>query len=558
MANRIAAARRRLERAIVAEREEVAAARDVPVAEPVPAPVPLRFAVAPRGLRAGDRAAAVGRGVPAVDATDEPDEPDEPGAPAKPGVDEAARALAEELRRANDAYLARVGGFLLRVVAGVALAGSAWAWWRACDDLGGRCGFPAGGLPRAQVLTPVIAVAAVAGLAAAHRRSGGLRAFVIGVDGRFSTSATQALLWTGALAYVLLFLAIAYGWGPPPRPAGATPTAPTISAPSPAPAVDPKGPFENLDVPYLLLLGGPFAAAGLARSSVGRKVEEGSVQKVTSSTTSPTDVLTDDDGRASLLDVQFLVFNLVALVYFVGRFVDQPTALPEMPLELVGLTSLAALTYTTAKVAERNAPVVTSITRKRGAGPIRPGDVVVVRGANFLPPGADSLEHTVALRVRFGTRDVRVVTDPAAGAVTRDRITVAVPADVVPPTVDVSVLTAAGQESEPYALEVAADKPVVTGAYPQPVEPGGTLRLTGRFFTRPGFRDKPSVAFDGVPSEGVGEYDDKHLVVNVPSVLAGPTTAITVRSAGGEESDPAGVPVAPPPHPAGPAPARRR
>ena len=81
-----------------------------------------------------------------------------------------------------------------------------------------------------------------------------LGGLVIGQDERLSTSKLQALLWTYLLLWMLLAIVIA-NW---------------IGAP---------GGFNNLinqDLPeeYLILLGGPFAAAIASKAILARKVEK--------------------------------------------------------------------------------------------------------------------------------------------------------------------------------------------------------------------------------------------------------------------------------------------
>lgn len=525
MADRVRTAREALERAVQAERDRALALRKTPEPQPPPAPAAAKKAPAKKGATKALGAASL---PPAPALAGEEEQPEEPPAPPE-DLDERACELAEALAEENDEFLAKVGIGMFVVLGAVA----GWAVWQAWDahcDNGGVCFARGGGVVRAQLSMPVIAFAVAVLLAVVFNRSGGLRQFLIGKDGRFSTSATQALMWTVAIAYVLGFVVIAHAWG-------------AESAPVP------DKPFEHLDLPYLLLLGGPFAAAGLARFSTARKIEDGEEQKVGSAEARIADVVTDDDGRASLVDLQFFVFNLVALAFFIGKFADKSTQLPEMPLELVGLTSLAALTYTGTKIAERNAPIVTSVTRRNGDGPVRVGDEVVVNGANFLPPGARRDEQQVSLRVRFGKRDVRVVADAAAAInpVTSSRIVVSVPSDVTPGDVNVSVVTAAGIESGTFPVKIVADKPVVTAVRRLPVVPGARVEVLGRFFTPPGDRRaKPTVTFDGVPVNILG-YDDEHVRVVAPPTLAGDTTTIAVRSASGlVASDAVDIPVAAP------------
>lgn len=157
--------------------------------------------------------------------------------------------------------------------------------------------------------------------------------------------------------------------------------------------------FTNLSVdeafgsdwdPYLLLLGGPFAAGVLAKgltvarsgptsaAGIGRVTEAGQgavgmVKDDTEETAEPSlsDIGKSNDGNSSLPDTQYVVFSLVAVVYFLGAFVhnllryvhaDEKTiTLPQIPSALLGLTSLAAATYVGAKAVESHGVRVTSM-----------------------------------------------------------------------------------------------------------------------------------------------------------------------------------------------------
>jgi hypothetical protein len=73
---------------------------------------------------------------------------------------------------------------------------------------------------------------------------------------------------------------------------------------------------------------------------------------------SATDIVNGDSGTPSLVDSQYSIFSLIAILYFVGQFIanldkyaagavsaDKAVLLPQIPSALLGLTSLAALTY---------------------------------------------------------------------------------------------------------------------------------------------------------------------------------------------------------------------
>ena len=138
-----------------------------------------------------------------------------------------------------------------------------------------------------------------------ERRGAYFRMLYTGQDGRWSTSKLQALVWTYAILFALLSLFIADQLGLKIEGEGE------------------KTGFGNLDFrdEYLLLLGGPFAAAVLAKGFTTSKVEEGNLIKVTepssrSIVTGFRDVISDDQGRTDLVDFQYFLFGLIALAVF--------------------------------------------------------------------------------------------------------------------------------------------------------------------------------------------------------------------------------------------------
>jgi hypothetical protein len=154
-------------------------------------------------------------------------------------------------------------------------------------------------------------------------RSRGVAGLVIGVDGRTSTSKLNAFLWTLALAIAFVAL-ILEG---------------ELSAVG-----------DNLQEEYLLLLGGPYAAAIGAKAITTTKVNQGELEKTKAEGGGAGDrlaeVVADDEGSIDLGDFQYFFFTAVALVFFWVDFVGSPAeGLPEMPGTLVGLTSASALAY---------------------------------------------------------------------------------------------------------------------------------------------------------------------------------------------------------------------
>ncbi len=196
------------------------------------------------------------------------------------------------------------------------------------------------------------------------RDKGGLVGFIIGKDNRLSTSKLQIILWTIAVVFAFFFFLFQILRG-----------AASNSA------------FSSLDPTYLLLLGGPFAAAVLAKATTVSKTSDGTVQQVPASNPTASDVATDHSGDPAIADTQFLLFNLVALTYFAFALAKNPAALPTIPATLVGLTSVSALTYLGNKVVSSNQPVISSVSIVSGStdGLLRADTVIRITGANFTP-----------------------------------------------------------------------------------------------------------------------------------------------------------------------------
>lgn len=175
---------------------------------------------------------------------------------------------------------------------------------------------------------------------------------IVGADGRVSTSKTVAYFWTLELAAALTLLAAVVVF--------------TNASPS---GVDTAFGTDDPWEAYFLLLGGPFASAVIAKGITISKASGDPTAKTSTNdattaafstanvdeTAKAKDLVTNDDGSTSLADTQYTVFSVVALAYFLGATVSNVVnyvradameiALPSIPAALLGLTSLAALTY---------------------------------------------------------------------------------------------------------------------------------------------------------------------------------------------------------------------
>jgi IPT/TIG domain-containing protein len=289
---------------------------------------------------------------------------------------------------------------------------------------------------------------------------------VVGKDGRWSTSKLTALLWTAAIAWFLVALVLG----------------------TQLLDVDlDDGTFSDLDLPdsYYLLLGGPFAAALLAKTFTTTKVESGSVVKLekpadTNPISGLQEVLSNDANRNDLVDSQYFLFNLIALGYFLIKAVGGLKAgFPVIPEVLFGLTSAAALTYTAKKGLERDVPLVLSVTPTT----VRVGEAVTIYGRNLTPGG--------------GAPDVKIGGRPATSEIVasgdeNDRVKATVP-DLPAGTVEL-VVTAGGVPTDARQLTVQTTTITTVAPEPIPVRAGQRIVITGTFGTA-----EPDVTLGGKP-----------------------------------------------------------
>ncbi|CAM5639660.1 Energy-converting hydrogenase Eha subunit E OS=Streptomyces albaduncus OX=68172 GN=FHS32_000919 PE=4 SV=1 [Streptomyces griseoloalbus] len=201
--------------------------------------------------------------------------------------------------------------------------------------------------------------------------------------------------------------------------------------------------------------------AVLVRRVVGLRVQGQRLQKVRAHRPRAADLLTDDSGRGSFADIQYVVMNGVALAFAAVRLARRPDQLPDLPWGLAVVVLVSAGTYLAGKYAEGGRPVILSVVRAREAGdldaPIRTGDDIEIRGTGFVPAGAQGADRLARMVVRVGAVNVHVPLVPVVGGFdnpTDDLLTVPVPAEVEPGRVDVQVVTAAGVETNRYTVDI--------------------------------------------------------------------------------------------------------
>ncbi|MGW3120506.1 hypothetical protein ACWDBW_25715 [Streptomyces sp. NPDC001107] len=278
-----------------------------------------------------------------------------------------------------------------------------------------------------------------------HRARGGVLAPVVGEDNRLSTSRTVAAAWVLFVAYAVLLLAG--------RLAAASDHAERDAVISGLELARGAG--------LVTVLAVVCGIAVLVRRVVGLRILGQRLQKVRADRPRAADLLTDDSGRGTFADIQYVVISAVAVLFAAVRLARRPDQLPDLPWGLAVVVLVSAATYVAAKYAEGGRPVILSVVRAREAGdldaPIRTGDDIEIRGAGFVPPGAQGADRLTRMVVRIGAVNVHVPLVPVTGGFsnpTDAALTVPVPAEVEPGRVEVQVVTAAGVETNRYAIDV--------------------------------------------------------------------------------------------------------
>jgi hypothetical protein len=300
------------------------------------------------------------------------------------------------------------------------------------------------------------------------RTNRGFRALYAGLDGRWSTSKVQVVMWTYAILYGLIALFVLDELDERTEKGGGFV-------------------FSSLDLEdhqqYLLLLGGPFAAAVLAKGITTSKVAAGDVVKpgappIEDAGNTPgflfglRDVISSDSGRTDLIDFQYFLFNLLALgIFFVALVPDLPDGLPDLSEFLVGLTSASALAYVTKKGVERQKPQITSVDPPTAF----PGQPVTIEGLYLAPSG-------LAPAVRVDKRkaeDVRIV---RGGGSDRATIEARLPAELTAGDKELAVVVQGATDTATALINVAAIDVTAVEPSPIPRVDGTPVVVSGKGF----------------------------------------------------------------------------
>lgn len=240
-----------------------------------------------------------------------------------------------------------------------------------------------------------------------------VRMLVVGQDGRVSTSKTIAASWTGVVAAALLGAVYAN----------------ILNHPEALKAMGASGIVGQ----YAVLFGGPLGAAILSKQiAIGQAAKN----PRTAGSPSLKDLIAGDAGDTDLGDFQYVLFNLVALIYVISTLVHSPTnGLPHIPGVLLGLTSVSAVGYVGKKVLIPTSSLAATMTPKHGA---------VDTDVTIKVTGVLTTAAQLSAGVRFGdAQDGRLVNDTAPVADSKAEFQVKTPDLGVPANteVEVSVVT---------------------------------------------------------------------------------------------------------------------
>jgi len=283
------------------------------------------------------------------------------------------------------------------------------------------------------------------------RRGFGIWRPLIGFDGRIGTSKVQIALWTLLIAFILGYLSAKslIGGG--------------------------EDPFKWFDSEedawsdYLILLGGPFASLVFAKGVVTYKVEGETLQKTVEDNgiANLKQTFENDTGGTDLVDTQYLVFNLVALVFVIIGFASSQT-LPEVPPLLLALTGTGAATYVLNKAVQQNPPRVTAVHPYS----VAPGERLVIEGRNLLPRGT---EHPPKVQVAG-------ITATVLDEGTNSRITAIVPPEVPIGSSQLTLTTTTRADAEPRSINIIKDEPMISSVQLRRRSGGHRIIVEGQRF----------------------------------------------------------------------------
>src|SRR5262249_471192 len=375
---------------------------------------------------------------------------------------------------------------------------------------------------QAIALGAVLIVLVLAVLAAYFAHLGG--GLLMGADRRLSTSKVVAVLWTSVVAYCVLTLAFIA-------------TKPNFGV---AFLEHNLGELKGI---YLALLGGPYVSYLFAQITVPAKLASGKFQKGYGTGFNPADIINNDAGNTDVVDLQYVSFNLVAVITVLVIFIPHPAlqGLPRIPYAIALLTGGAAAAYVINKGLAANQAKITSLSPQSQ----RVGDLVTIAGVNLWgptappPTGGAALQTAVSIAgiPGVGSLSATVVKDEAPTAV--HFLVPALPATAPPPltNLDVTLTTDLNHVDTAHGFGIVPDEPVIGGITPNPAAAGAEVTVLGRFLAGPpvlgddgkidasGVPEQPVVTLGGVPLQLKGPATAERLVFAVPPRAPGAPAA---------------------------------
>jgi hypothetical protein len=240
-----------------------------------------------------------------------------------------------------------------------------------------------------------------------------LGAILVGQDHRASTSKTVVAVWTFLIGWGLLSAVLTSIFGAD---------------------VD----WPSLQEEYLLLLGGPFAAAVLAKYATSGQAESKPDGPVGDA--GPSQLVTNDSGDTDLGDFQYVLFNVIGMAFFLSQFSGElSTGFPDLPPTLTGLMLTSTGAYAAKKLLAQEPPTLISVLP--AAAPR--GAAVEVYGTSLTVPASASESGEAAIpTVLVGNAPATVTAhDIVLG---NDRLTITIPDTATLGSAPISVTRADG------------------------------------------------------------------------------------------------------------------
>lgn len=287
----------------------------------------------------------------------------------------------------------------------------------------------------------------ITGLTLVHSEVGGVLCFMVGADGRLSPAKALGLLWGAALSTGLVYFLVE-----------------DFAANDATQRSDIGASITHPRWEYLALLAAPILVSIVTNAVAAARMRRRAAPYLPGQRAQLRDLVLDETGLGSLAAAVWLPSYVAAVLFFVAGLEKNPYTLPGLPATVVWISLGAAALYAVVRLVEFRQPVLVSVVRVRPAGgldgPIRQGDEIEIRGLGFVPPAAAAPDQLARITVKLGPIHIHVPLVPGAEGgfsnPTDSSVTVGIPYDVDPGPWTVRVVTAAGLETDDYALDIAA------------------------------------------------------------------------------------------------------